>query len=151
MSVSPALAQTGASSGQDTPRQHQRQGDEKRQGVQPRAQDQRNERETKELEGTVRKVDEESQALRVSNGMLGLGDTTLQVTDQTRIRVEGGTGSLWVNGERVAEREIAQPFLVAWEGLDVGRDTGSPVSPAYAAESPFAFAGRLTRVVYDLR
>ena len=68
-----------------------------------------------------------------------------------RLAVLKGKGSLWVDGKKVAETEIAQPFMVAWEGLDVGRDTGSPVSPLYAEKSPFAFQGKMDKVVYDLQ
>jgi hypothetical protein len=68
-----------------------------------------------------------------------------------RLQVLKGKGSLWVNDKKVAETQIDQPFFVAWEGLDVGHDTGSPVSAQYAEKAPFEFGGKLEKVVYDLQ
>jgi arylsulfatase len=68
-----------------------------------------------------------------------------------RLQVLKGKGSLWVNDKKMAEVDIDQPFFVAWEGLDVGRDTGSPVSTQYADKAPFEFQGGLQKVVYDLQ
>ena len=59
-----------------------------------------------------------------------------------------GTGSLWIEDQKVAETEIDQPLFAVWEGLDIGRDLLTPVSPEYS--SPFNFTGELHRVVYDL-
>jgi arylsulfatase len=86
-----------------------------------------------------------STGLAVARGLLGEG------VDFNRLSVLAGMGSLWVSGRKVAEAKIPQPFMVAWEGLDVGRDAGSPVSPIYAADAPFAFAGKLQQVTYQLR
>jgi hypothetical protein len=114
-SVAPALAQSGAATGQGT-----------------------TEREMKSLDGTVRAVDKEAKAIRVSNGLLGLGDTTLQVTDQTRIRIQGREGSVadLKEGDRIRasymEREginVAQTIEVGAEGQDAPRSTpGTPPS-----------------------
>lgn len=61
-----------------------------------------------------------------------------------------GTGSLEVDGERVASAPLpAGGALPTWEGLDVGRDLRLPVTPSYAA--PFAFEGELEQVVFDLQ
>jgi Cu/Ag efflux protein CusF len=48
----------------------------------------------REVEGTVRKVDPAAQTVAVSSGILGLFGTTLQVSDQTQILVEGRQSSL---------------------------------------------------------
>lgn len=84
-----------------------------------------------------------STALAVAKGLFseGLGFNRLSVLK--------GTLSLWQNDQPVGELFIEQPFLVAWEGLDVGQDTGSPVSPHYQA--PFAFEGELKAMDYQLR
>jgi Cu/Ag efflux protein CusF len=48
----------------------------------------------KEVEGTVKKVDAAARSVQVSSGLLGLFGATLQVTDETRINVQGKDGSL---------------------------------------------------------
>jgi arylsulfatase len=68
--------------------------------------------------------------------------------DFDRLAVLEGTGSLWIEDQKVAEAEIDQPLFAVWEGLDIGRDLLTPVSPEYS--SPFAFTGELHSVVYDL-
>lgn len=84
-----------------------------------------------------------STALTVAKGLFSEG------WNFNRLSVLKGTLSLWQNGQSVGEMFIEQPFLVGWEGLDVGRDTGSPVSPHY--QPPFAFSGNLQSVDYQLR
>lgn len=61
----------------------------------------------------------------------------------------GGTGSLSIDGQAVAEMTTPNIFalMISWSGLDIGLDRGSPVS-AYA--TPFEFSGRLLRVDVDL-
>jgi len=63
----------------------------------------------------------------------------------------GGTGRIFVNGEKVAEGRIdkTQCCLISLdETADVGKSNGTPVSPDY--ENPFAFTGTIDRVVVDL-
>jgi arylsulfatase len=63
-----------------------------------------------------------------------------------------GTLTLYVDNEPVGKSEImTQPgfFALAGDGLSVGRDSASPVSPEYQA--PFAFTGgTIDRVVMDV-
>lgn len=63
-----------------------------------------------------------------------------------------GTLALYIDMEKVGEGRIStQPgsFSLTGDGLCVGRDSGSPVSPDYAA--PFAFTGgTIDRVVIDV-
>ncbi|HVM64142.1 MAG TPA: arylsulfatase, partial [Acidimicrobiales bacterium] len=63
-----------------------------------------------------------------------------------------GTLTLYVGTERVGQGEIVtQPgyFCVTGDGISVGRDSGSAVTPAY--EAPFVFAGgTIDKVVMDL-
>lgn len=91
------------------------------------------------------RYDKVSTGLAVAKGLLGEG------IGFNRLAVLKGTGSLWINGRKSAEAAIDMPFLVGWEGLDVGEDRQSPVSPLYAGQEPFAFNGKLDKVVYDIK
>jgi arylsulfatase len=61
--------------------------------------------------------------------------------------------SLHVNGNKVGEGKHARqvPFRFGVETLDVGMDTLSPVSNSYKAKLPFAFNGKIEKVVLDLK
>jgi hypothetical protein len=48
----------------------------------------------KEVEGTVKKVDAATRSVQVSSGLLGLFGATLEVTDETKISVQGRGGSI---------------------------------------------------------
>jgi arylsulfatase A-like enzyme len=64
---------------------------------------------------------------------------------------KGGSVSLSVDTKKVAEARLARtiPFRVsADETLDIGEDTGTPVSEDYAV--PFRFTGTIKKVVIDL-
>lgn len=63
-----------------------------------------------------------------------------------------GTGRLLVDGDQVGETklEATSRYFIDWEGLDVGRDALSPVTPDYADRSPFAFSGTISHVDFDL-
>jgi arylsulfatase A-like enzyme len=64
---------------------------------------------------------------------------------------KGGTGRIFVNGQKVAEGRIdkTQCCIVGLdETADVGKSKGTPVSPDY--ENPFTFTGTIDRVVIDL-
>jgi arylsulfatase A-like enzyme len=64
----------------------------------------------------------------------------------------GGTGTLSVNGQQVAQHAIPRsvPFTFAWdETFDVGLDTGTPVDDR-DYQVPFNFTGRLARITVDL-
>ena len=88
------------------------------------------------------RYDKVSTGLAVAKGLFseGLGFNRLSVLK--------GTGTLLINGKESGNVIINQPFMVGWEGLDIGRDTGAPVSPQY--ESPNPFAGKITHVTYDM-
>jgi arylsulfatase len=63
----------------------------------------------------------------------------------------GGTGELYVNGEKVDETDMPQMHISTYslaETFDVGRDTGTQVSRLYTG--PFPFKGALDRVVITL-
>jgi len=63
--------------------------------------------------------------------------------------VASGKARLSVNGKLVSEGKVANSIAVYGETLDVGKDLGSPVSPAY--ESPFVFTGNINTVALDLK
>lgn len=48
---------------------------------------------TKVVEGTVKRVDPGTKSVQVSSGLLGLFSATLELTEETRIQVEGKQGS----------------------------------------------------------
>jgi len=66
---------------------------------------------------------------------------------------KSATVTLYANGEKIGEGKIAQqvPFRFGVESLDVGMDTLSPVSKTYEKKLPFAFTGKIEKVVLDLK
>ena len=64
----------------------------------------------------------------------------------------GGLATLSVGGRKLGEARIphtAPVTLAMNEGLDVGRDLGTPVVDRY--QSPFTFAGKIQKVVVEIR
>jgi len=64
---------------------------------------------------------------------------------------KGGLATLTVDGKKVAEQKLTRsiPFRVSVdETLDIGEDTGTPVSEDYHV--PFKFTGKLNKVVVRL-
>lgn len=61
-----------------------------------------------------------------------------------------GTGVLLIEGKKVGELDIPRLWSarIALEGLDVGRDIGTPASDDYT--SPFNFTGTIHKVVIEL-
>jgi arylsulfatase A-like enzyme len=67
---------------------------------------------------------------------------------------KGGTGTLFVNGEKVGEGRIerTQPGMFsADETADVGIDLGTPVVEAIGAEHASRFTGRIEKVTVEVR
>jgi arylsulfatase len=65
---------------------------------------------------------------------------------------KGGTGTLFVNGKKVAAGRIEQTQCCAFsadEGADVGADEGTPVTEAYKV--PFKFTGKIGQVTIELK
>ena len=63
----------------------------------------------------------------------------------------GGTGELYVNGEKVDEVEMPQMHISTYslaETFDIGRDTGTQVSDLYTGI--FKFNGELDRVIFTV-
>jgi arylsulfatase len=68
----------------------------------------------------------------------------------------GGTGTLFVNGEKVAEGRLEHTVPLrfsGYAGMDIGRDNGLPVSPdkVYYLRAPFAFEGKIEKVEFELK
>jgi len=67
---------------------------------------------------------------------------------------KGGTGTLSVNGQKVAEGRIerTQPFFFsADETAEVGIDLGTPVVEAVGAEAKSRFTGKIPKVTLEIR
>jgi arylsulfatase A-like enzyme len=65
---------------------------------------------------------------------------------------KGGTGTLFVNGKKVATGRIDRTqccVFSADEGADVGADEGTPVTEAYKV--PFKFTGKIGKVTIELK
>jgi arylsulfatase A-like enzyme len=64
---------------------------------------------------------------------------------------KGGTGTLGVDGNQVAQGRIANTVPLRFsfdETFDIGEDNGTPVSPDY--DVPFKFTGQIEKVVVNL-
>ena len=65
---------------------------------------------------------------------------------------KGGTGTLFVNGKKVAAGRIEKTqfgIFSSDEGADVGADEGTPVTEAYKV--PFRFTGKIAKVTIELQ
>ena len=65
---------------------------------------------------------------------------------------KGGTATMMVDGKKVAKGRLERtlPFRISLdETLDIGEDTGTPVSEDY--KTPFEFTGDLEKVVVKLK
>jgi arylsulfatase len=64
---------------------------------------------------------------------------------------KGGTGTIFVNGKKVAAGRIDRTQCCAFsadEGADVGADEGTPVTEGYKV--PFKFTGKIAKVTIEL-
>ena len=62
--------------------------------------------------------------------------------------------TLYANQAKIGEGRIDQTVLLrfsAYAGLDIGRDNGLPVDPAYSDKSPYPFTGTVKKVIFDLQ
>lgn len=74
-------------------------------------------------------------------------------TGGTRKGYPGGTGYLYVNGEKVAEVDMPEMHISTFslsETFDVGVDSGTPVSNKYSTKNHFAYTGELDKVIFRL-
>ncbi len=86
----------------------------------------------------------------LKSSALPTGETDLKF-NFIRTQAFGGTGELYVNGEKVDEVEMPQMHISTYslaETFDVGRDTGTQVSDLYTGI--FKFDGELDRVIFTV-
>ncbi|HEY7327330.1 MAG TPA: arylsulfatase [Gemmataceae bacterium] len=65
----------------------------------------------------------------------------------------GGKGQLFINGKLVGENSLSHTVpmrFTSYSGMDIGKDNGDVVSPTYKPQAPFAFKGKIGKVVFDL-
>jgi arylsulfatase A-like enzyme len=65
----------------------------------------------------------------------------------------GGKGKLFIDGKPVGENKLQNTVPMrfsSYAGMDIGKDNGDVVSPTYKAKAPFAFTGKIGKVVFDL-
>ena len=65
----------------------------------------------------------------------------------------GGKGQLFINDKPVGENTLQHTIPLrfsSYSGMDIGKDNGDVVSPTYKAKAPFAFTGKIGKVVFDL-
>lgn len=93
-----------------------------------------------------------------SAATLPSGDITIemryeQLPFEPFVESTGGPIELFVNGESVGKGEVknaAPARFSATETMDIGKDLGATVSPAYREKAPFAFTGEIDRVTIQV-
>ena len=90
--------------------------------------------------GTMTKVE--------SDVEVPIGESTLRFVF-TKTGDLRGVAALYIGDRKVGETALTDtlPNVISYEGLSVGRDALSPVSPAYAGLGEFRFTGTLKRLV----
>jgi arylsulfatase len=81
------------------------------------------------------------------------GDVTL-MTEFTPddANTGGGTVKLFVNGKQAGEARLPRTLVRhGLEPFEVGRDSITPVDPAYKAEGNFEFTGMIEKVTFELK
>jgi arylsulfatase len=75
------------------------------------------------------------------------------IADQPGQPATGGRGRLFINDRQVGENHMEHTVPMrfsTYAGMDIGKDNGEPVSPTYAARSPYRFTGTIRKVDFDL-
>ncbi len=100
----------------------------------------------KEVEGTVKKVDPAAKSVQVSSGLLGLFGATLEVTDDTKIQVQGKEGASLADIQEGAKvkasyesrdgKNLAKRIEVMPAEEKTSSPAGSPARPLPPAGSP---------------
>ena len=66
----------------------------------------------------------------------------------------GGTVTLWAGERKIGEGRMDRTVSLRFSfyaGMDIGRDNGMTVDPAYRDRAPYAFTGTVKKVVFDLK
>lgn len=76
----------------------------------------------------------------------------LKYQNVTALNDIAGSAAIYINDEKVGEQPIKkyQTDITAYdEGIDVGKDLNTPVSPEYKV--PFAFTGKLEKIIIEYK
>jgi arylsulfatase len=88
----------------------------------------------------------------VSNEEIPTGSAVVQFKFSKSGADIAGIGQLFINEKMVGEAPISRVHnLISSEGLSVGRDMYSPVSPHYKKKGEFAFNGKYEYVLYEIQ
>jgi arylsulfatase len=66
----------------------------------------------------------------------------------------GGNVTLWANDQQIGAGRIDHTcamLFTTYAGMDMGRDNGGVVDLVYEDKAPYAFTGKLKKVVFDLK
>ena len=66
----------------------------------------------------------------------------------------GGKVTLWANGQKIGEGVMPHTVSVifsTYAGMDISRDNGGVVDLAYEKKAPYAFTGKVKKVVFDVK
>jgi arylsulfatase A-like enzyme len=85
----------------------------------------------------------------VSNKTLPVGKVKLRFEFNYAGQDKGGTGSIYINDEKVGEAKFARSLFRGSEGISIGKDIITPVSDLY--KTPFAYSGKLKKIIIDLK
>jgi len=93
---------------------------------------------------------------QVSSKPLPSGDVNVKMLFEADEPKPGTPGkvTLWVNEEQVGEGRLDHTVAVAFSsyaGMDVGRDNRGVVDMMYEAKTPYAFTGKVKKVIFDLK
>jgi arylsulfatase A-like enzyme/uncharacterized membrane protein len=84
------------------------------------------------------------------------GDMVLKMLFEADEPTPGTSGkvTLWANDKQIGEGTLDNTIsliFTTYAGMDVGRDNGGVVDLAYEDKAPYAFTGRVEKVVFDLK
>jgi len=100
--------------------------------------------------GTIVRYLESSVPVPVGKSELKLVLNYIAPADIKNKTALAGTETLYINGQKVAERNIiaSEGYIAIYkDGIDIGRDRNSPVTDRYKV--PFAFTGKLNYVTIE--
>ncbi|MFN2425985.1 MAG: arylsulfatase [Candidatus Binatia bacterium] len=84
-----------------------------------------------------------------SPGVLPDGEVTVKYVQKMTARPFEGSGSLWVNGTKVAEHAFPHTIVgSSYDGFSLGADLGNRVSADYNGPNPFQ--GTIVKVTFDI-
>ena len=84
-----------------------------------------------------------------SDKPVGTGKLKLKFDFNYAGQDQGGTASLYINDTKSAEVKFAKSAFRGSEGISVGKDIITPVTDSY--KTPFAFTGKLKKIIIDLK